>query len=227
MPSAIQVFALVDKMNLIRLILATTLMGTVAASIYAFNRGSSNIAPITTLSAPIAGYQNASSEVMEFFHYGCGHCYEAEKKILTWQKRLPGGSTFSRVPVDFKIGNFNAVTTMYALESLGKLEQLHPQLFYAIHEEKLNLSKAEVFESWLTRQGIAKADFAAAANSQAVVSKIKRAKELQTQADINGVPAMLLGGRHVVRPTQESKIDGMLQNVEALLKMQSIALLEK
>ncbi len=214
-------------MKLIRLILATTLMATVAASIYAFNRGSSNIAPITTLSTPIPDYQNASSEVVEFFHYGCGHCYEAEKKIAAWQKRLSGGSTFSRVPVDFKIGNFDAVTTMYTLESLGRLEQLHPQLFYAIHEEKLNLGKAEVFESWLTKQGIAKSDFAAAANSQAVVSKVKRAKELQTQADINGVPVMLVGGKHVVRPTHAARIDGMLQNVEALLKKQSIALLAK
>lgn len=214
-------------MKFIRYILAATLIGTVAASIYAFNRGSSNIAPITTLSALIPGYQNASSEVVEFFHYGCGHCYEAEKKILAWQKKLPGRSSFSRVPVDFKIGNFDAVTTMYALESLGKLEQLHPQLFYAIHEEKLNLGKAEVFESWLSKHDIAKADFATAANSQAVVTKVKRAKELQTQAEINGVPAMLVGGRHVVRPTQEAKIDGMLQNVEALLKQQSIALLAK
>lgn len=214
-------------MKFIRYILAATLMGTVAASIYAFNRGSSNIAPITTLSAPIPGYQNAPSEVVEFFHYGCGHCYEAEKKILAWQKRLPNGSSFSRVPVDFKIGNFDAVTTMYALELLGKLEQLHPRLFAAIHEDKLNLGKAEAFESWLTKQGITKSDFAAATNSQAVVNKIKRAKELQTQANINGVPAMLVGGRHVVRPTQEAKIDGMLQNVEALLKKQSIALLAK
>jgi protein dithiol oxidoreductase (disulfide-forming) len=227
MPSAIQVFALVDTMNLVRLILATTLMGTVAASIYAFNRGSSNIAPITTLSAPIHGSQIASSEVVEFFHYGCGHCYEAEKKILAWQKQLPNGSSFTRVPVDFKIGNFDAVTTMYALESLGRLEQLHPQLFYAIHEERLHLGKTEVFESWLIKQGVAKSDFAAAANSQAVIAKVKRAKELQAQADINGVPAMLVGGRHVVRPTQEARIDGMLQNVEALLKKHSVAFLEK
>jgi protein dithiol oxidoreductase (disulfide-forming) len=214
-------------MKYIHYILAATLMGTAAASIYAFNRGSSNIAPITTLSTPIPAYQNTSSKIVEFFHYGCGHCYEAEKKILAWQKQLPNGRSFSRVPVDFKIGNFDAVTTMYALESLGRLEQLHPLLFTAIHEEKLNFGKAEVFDSWLARQGIAKADFAAATNSLAVVNKVKHAKELQTQADINGVPAMLVAGRHVVRPTQEAKIDGMLQNVEALLKKQSVALLAK
>jgi protein dithiol oxidoreductase (disulfide-forming) len=225
MPSTMLVQVLVMAMKHIRFILATTLIGTVAASIYAFNRGSSNIAPITTLSTPIPGYQSAPSEVVEFFHYGCGHCYEAEKKILAWQKQLPNESAFSRIPVDFKIGNFDAVTTMYALESLGRLEQLHPLLFTAIHEDKLNLGKTEVFDSWLARQGIAKADFAAAVNSQAVVAKVKRAKELQTQADINGVPAMLVSGRHVVRPTQEAKIDGMLQNVETLLKKQSIALL--
>lgn len=214
-------------MKLIRIILATALVGTIAVSIYAFNRGSSNIAPVTALSTPIPGYQNASIEVVEFFHYGCGHCYEAEKKIAEWQKRLSGGSTFSRMPVDFKIGNFDAVTTMYALESLGQLEQLHTQLFYAIHEEKLNLGKPEVFESWLSRQGVAKSDFTAAANSQTVVGKVKRAKKIQTLADINGVPAMLVGGRYVVRPTQEAKIDGMIQNVEALLKKQSTVLLAR
>src|SRR5690242_4340767 len=37
-------------------------------------------------------------EVLEFFWYGCPHCYNLEPFIETWQKKLPADVQFRRVP---------------------------------------------------------------------------------------------------------------------------------
>ena len=40
-------------------------------------------------------------EVLEFFWYGCIHCYNLEPKIESWLKTLPKDVEFRRVPAVF------------------------------------------------------------------------------------------------------------------------------
>ena len=41
-------------------------------------------------------------EVIEFFWYGCPHCYDFEPELSAWIKRQPKDVTFRRVPVAFR-----------------------------------------------------------------------------------------------------------------------------
>lgn len=40
-------------------------------------------------------------EVIEFFWFGCPHCYEFEPTLKSWVKTLPADVAFRRVPADF------------------------------------------------------------------------------------------------------------------------------
>lgn len=41
-------------------------------------------------------------EVLEFFAYGCSHCDAFEPAMDAWQKKLPAGVLFRRIPVAFR-----------------------------------------------------------------------------------------------------------------------------
>ena len=57
-------------------------------------------------------------EVVEFFWYGCPHCYAFDPTISAWSKRLPEDVVFRRVHVPF----FNRPhqQMFYALQAIGR-----------------------------------------------------------------------------------------------------------
>ena len=45
-------------------------------------------------------------EVVEFFWYGCNHCYNFEPSLGAWADKLPADVVFRRVPVAFRENPF-------------------------------------------------------------------------------------------------------------------------
>ena len=41
-------------------------------------------------------------EVLEFFWYGCPHCYKLHPHIKTWMKKMPKDVTFRYIPAIFR-----------------------------------------------------------------------------------------------------------------------------
>jgi thiol:disulfide interchange protein DsbA len=76
-------------------------------------------------------------EVIEFFWYGCPHCYTLEPLIEDWLKKLPKDAAFKRVPAVFNERWAKDAAIFYALEATGNLERLHRPLFDAIHKDGL------------------------------------------------------------------------------------------
>ena len=38
-------------------------------------------------------------EIIEFFWFGCGHCYSLENQLKSWEEKLPSDIDFWRSPV--------------------------------------------------------------------------------------------------------------------------------
>ena len=55
----------------------------------------------TTLKTPINLPRTGKVEVIEFFWYGCPHCFAFEPTIEPWIAKLPADVHFRRVPVQF------------------------------------------------------------------------------------------------------------------------------
>ena len=64
-------------------------------------------------------------EVIEFFWYGCPHCYSLEPHIEAWLKKLPPDVEFRRVPAIFNQRWGHDAAIYYTLESMGLLDKLH------------------------------------------------------------------------------------------------------
>jgi protein dithiol oxidoreductase (disulfide-forming) len=151
-------------------------------------------------------------EVLEFFWYGCIHCYNLEPKIETWLQKLPQDVEFRRVPAVFNDRWAHDAAIFYAFDALGLLDKLHRPFFDAIHRERLRSDNWQALSAWLEKQGVDVKKFESTVKSFAVQSKTKRAIRLTSDYKIDGTPAMAVHGRYTVASAED-----MLDTVNQLL----------
>jgi len=151
------------------------------------------------LSTPQPTDNPAKVEVIEFFWYGCPHCYRFEPVLEPWVKKLPKDVYFRRVPAMFNEEYARGARAYYALDAIGEEERLHSALFDAVHTgDRLRLSDEAALTAWLGKHGVDTKKFAAAYHSFSVEGKLKRAVQLQQAYKIDGVPTMAVNGKYVV-----------------------------
>jgi thiol:disulfide interchange protein DsbA len=156
-------------------------------------------------------------EVIEFFWYSCPHCNAFEPRFTDWVHKVSKDVEVKRVPVRFR-DDFEPQQRMYyALEALDKVEALHGKLFHAIHVERQNLASADALAQWADKQGIPKAKFQEVYNSFGIVSKARRATQLQESFKVQGVPALGVAGRFYVDGSLAGSMERALQIVDYLM----------
>lgn len=150
-------------------------------------------------------------EIIEFFWYGCPHCYNFEPLIEPWVKKLPKDTQFRRIPAIFSDGWAQGARAYYTLEAIGELQRLHKPLFDAVHTgSKLNVANEAALTEWLGKQGVDTKKFAAAYRSFSVEGKVKRAAQLTQAYKIEGVPTMAVNGKYVVVTDNIKSFEHML-----------------
>ena len=140
-------------------------------------------------------------EVIEFFWYGCPHCYDFEPELSAWVKRQPKDVIFRRVPVAFRDDFMPHSQLFYALETLGKGDAMNEKVMYAMHKENKRLMTENEITDWAVSQGIDRNTFLATYRSFAVISKARTARQLTDAYRIDGVPTIVMQGRYVTSPS--------------------------
>ncbi len=156
-------------------------------------------------------------EVVAFFWYNCPHCNSFESMFDAWAKKVPKDVTIRRAPVAFRADFEPQQRLYYVLESLGKVEELHRKVFYAIHVEKVTLNTAEQITAWVEKQGIPKAKFTELYNSFSVSTKARKATQLQDAYALDGVPALGINGRYFTSGTQAKSLERALLVTDYLI----------
>jgi len=146
-------------------------------------------------------------EVLEFFWYGCPHCYALEPTIEAWVKSKPAYVTFTRVPVLWNEPDRALGRLYYTLQSLGKANELHSAIFKEIHvnndpligSDPQNSAETEhtqiVFAS---KFGISEADFRSKyEHDMGVDTAMQHADELIERYRITSVPNFVVNGKFV------------------------------
>ncbi len=139
-------------------------------------------------------------EVVEFFWYGCPHCYTFEPHIDAWSKKLPPDVYFRQLPFAF-IGPVEHQKLFYALEELGQREALQRKIFNAIHIENKRINSEADIAAFLAANGVDRAKFTEAFKSFGVNTKLNRGKQLSNAYKIDGVPAIGIQGRYYTSAT--------------------------
>jgi protein dithiol oxidoreductase (disulfide-forming) len=135
-------------------------------------------------------------EVVEFFWYGCPHCFHFEPSLTAWAAKLPADVAFRRLPVVFREVPFVAHQQLYfAIEALGLIPVLHAKVFHALHVEQQKLDKPESIAAFVTKNGVDSVKFMAMYNSFAVQTKCRQARSLMDAYKLDGVPTLGIAGQ--------------------------------
>jgi thiol:disulfide interchange protein DsbA len=164
-------------------------------------------------------------EVLEFFWYGCPHCYAIDPLVESWKKTKPGFVSFSRVPVMWSEGHRSTARLYYTLESMGKLDQMHSEVFKEIHvngdpliaTDPNDTAGAERIQAaFLKKSGISEDAFKKAYHSFAVETALQRADQLVLRYRIEGVPTFVVNGKFVADVRSAGSPERLLSLVDDL-----------
>jgi thiol:disulfide interchange protein DsbA len=146
--------------------------------------------------APVAA-PPGKIEVVEFFSYGCPHCYSFEPALEGWSKQLPADVVLRRVPVGFNAAFETYQKIYYSLEAMGQVNAMHRKVFDAIHVHRQRLDKEADIVAFMQANGIDGAKFAEHFKSFSVQAKQRQAKQLSESYRIDGVPTLGVQGLYV------------------------------
>jgi thiol:disulfide interchange protein DsbA len=147
------------------------------------------------INPPAAVPAGAKIDVIEFFSYGCPHCYSFEPMLESWIRKLPADVAFRRVPAAFNAPFEGYAKLFYALEAVGLAEALHKRVFAAIHVQRQRLDKDTEIAALAQSGGGDGAKLVDAYKSFGVATKVRQAKQLTEAYKIDGVPALGIHGR--------------------------------
>jgi thiol:disulfide interchange protein DsbA len=156
-------------------------------------------------------------EVLEFFWYGCPHCYHLEPLLEKWVAGLPKDVAFRRVPAVFNDTWARDAAIYYTFEALGVLERVHRPFFDAIHKDRLNVGDPAARNAWLQKQGVDSKRFEDAFRSFGVQTKVRRARQLSIAYRIDGTPALAVQGRYTISAEQARTQPNMLAIADYLI----------
>ena len=160
-------------------------------------------------------------EVIEFFWYGCPHCYTVEPYIKDW--KIPADVELVRIPATFSERWIIHAKVYYALESLDRLD-LHEVFFNAIHgrQQRRDLVSedkiAEFFASFSS--GISGDKFTKAYNSFVVNTKTQKADRLVREYAIKSVPTFIVNGRYLTSPSMVGSSQRLIGALDYLTSLE-------
>ena len=156
-------------------------------------------------------------EVAEFLWYGCLFCYRMDAYIDEWRKRQTDEVNFIHMPAVWNATMETHARLFLALQALEQLDNMHRDIFRAIHTEQLLLLTLRDQERFVERHGVSAEDYRNAYRSFGVESNLRRIRDLMRRYRILSVPTLVVNGKYVVRGGQNSDMPEMLEIVDELV----------
>jgi len=156
-------------------------------------------------------------EVVEVFWYACGHCYLLEPKLETWERSAkPAYVQLVRMPATWNETLKTHARLFYTAELLGKLPQLHSDIFREINVKGDRLDSPQSIQAYFLARGVSKADFEKAFSSFAVESKVRRADDMNRRYKITATPSFIVNGKYMTDVQMAGSEEKLFEVINAL-----------
>jgi thiol:disulfide interchange protein DsbA len=185
------------------------------------------------VNAESAGYETLSPaqptqhadkiEVIEFFWYGCPHCYSFEPALEKWVKSQPKNVEFIRQPAVFSELWGKHAKAYFTAESLGVVDKIHTDFFDAIQNKKETLETEDQLAKFFVAHGVDEKQFHETFNSFLVDSKMRQAPTMASRYGITGVPAIIINGKYKTNGALAGSHEKMIEIMNSLIKQESTA----
>ncbi len=162
-------------------------------------------------------------EVVEFFWYGCGHCFTFEPMISQWKKTLAEDVEFRPTPAMWNPTMELHARAFYAAEALGVGETVHPAIFQAMNVDREPLKSEQELAELFEANGVSTEDFTKAFNSFGVSSQVRQASARARAAKLTGTPSMMVDGKYFISTRKAGSQANMLKLADYLVAKERAA----
>ncbi|MGR9086362.1 MAG: thiol:disulfide interchange protein DsbA/DsbL [Gammaproteobacteria bacterium] len=174
-----------------------------------------------TITPPQPTHNPDKIEVIEFFWYGCPHCYSFEPVLEAWLKKKPDNVEFIRQPAVFSELWGKHAKAYFVAEALGVVDKVHADFFDALQNKKQKLETEEQLIKFFADHGVKESDFRDAYNSFLVDAKMRQAATMPARYGITGVPALVINGKYKTNGTLAGSHEGMIDVVDRLIRQEA------
>lgn len=174
--------------------------------------------------SPAQPTQNPNKiEVIEFFWYGCPHCYSLEPLLQKWLKTMPKNVEFIRQPAVFSDLWGKHAKAYFTAEALGVVDKVHADFFDTLQNKKQSLESEDELAKFFVAHGVDEKQFQETYNSFLVDSKMRQAPVLAGRYGLNGVPAFIINGKYKTNGPLAGSHEKMIEVLNRLIKQETVA----
>jgi thiol:disulfide interchange protein DsbA len=156
--------------------------------------------------------------VIEFFSYGCPHCNAFNPSLTLWQNRLPKDVRLEREAVIFGRQPWGKLAQVYyALQMIGKADQLTPAVYGALHVERVNWQTDNDIIDWVAAHGVNREQFASAMSSFSMRTYVLRGDQLAMAYKVQSVPTLVVDGKYALPINDNGNFPAQLAVVDQLI----------
>ena len=148
---------------------------------------------------PVAGLLGDSPrdkiEVLLFFYYGCPHCFDQQPLIEDWLLKKPADVELRYLPALRDDKWLTLTRATFALDKLSQARRLHRPVYDVINFDGVMLSDEQKLFDWVARNGVDRARFIEAFNSDDNRARVDAARKLTIDYNIRATPTLVVAGK--------------------------------
>lgn len=153
-------------------------------------------------------------EIIEFFWYGCPHCYRTEGLL----KDAGLKERVVKIPAVVRGSWIFAAKLFYTLQDMGLLAVQNEQVFDYIHVQKKPLREEADLAAYLAQQGIDENRFMSLFNSEKIHSQSLQAVHLTREFAPKGVPSFVVKKQYRTGPDLTGSLQATVDLLPGLLE---------
>lgn len=160
-------------------------------------------------------YDGEKVEVIEFFSFYCGHCFEFEKAVAVIKGNFPKKIKWRNIPLYWANGSSKPGEAYLLAEEQGKGEQMKKALFEALFIEKRDIGDMNVLENIGAKLELG-FDFSRRLWAGEKEKDINAALIMAKAYSVEGTPAIIIAGN--LKVIAEAPLDAFRDNIITIIK---------
>jgi thiol:disulfide interchange protein DsbA len=163
--------------------------------------------------------EDARIEVVEFFQYGCPHCFDVEQALSRWLE-ANSNVRFSRVPLvigrDLKAFPWwRYAKTYFVFEKMNVLESMHTKFYEAIHIEKRDFPSKEEISEFVLENGLDSRQFEIYFDSEEILRRAEEARDYRLEHEIDETPTFIVNNTYrMTLPMSDFDMSALFNNID-------------
>ncbi|MDZ7854796.1 thiol:disulfide interchange protein DsbA/DsbL [Sphaerotilus sp.] len=179
----------------------------------------------STMKPPVPNANAETIEIVEFFWYGCPHCFKVDPMVNVWEKKLSADVSFRREHI---VWDSRKETSIHAqifatLRAMDSLSKYHLAVFEAIHKDRINFREDGAIINWAIKNGIDSKAFESMYKSFGMQAQVNKMRTLTNTYKIDGVPKFIVNGQFSTEPHQAGGEVQVFEVLNQLIAQQRIA----